>query len=70
MNKLALAVKRGDEAELLCRMLAESNIREEYVLQEDEDGCTVAVQSFAAAWNTKLMNGELVFIINMHKCSL
>ena len=47
-------------------MLAESNIREEYVLQEDEDGCTVAVQSFAAAWNmveTKLMNGELVFVL-------
>ena len=69
MNKLAVAVdKRGDEAELLCRMLAESNVREEYVLQEDEDGCTVAVQSFAAAWNmveTKLTNGELVFIIIM-----
>ena len=43
MNKLAVAVKRGDEAELLCRMLAESNVREEFVLQEDEDGCTVAV---------------------------
>ena len=52
MNNLAVAVKRGDEAELLCRMLAESNVRaEEYVLQEDKDGCTVAVQSFAAAWN-------------------
>ena len=69
MKKLAvaLAVKRsrGDEAELLCRMPAESNVREEHVLQEDEDGCTVAVQSFAAAWNmveTKLMNGELVIM--------
>ena len=67
MNKLAVAVKRGDEAELLCEMLAESDVRE-----EDEDGCTVAatVQSFAAAWNnmveTKLtMNGELVSIIIM-----
>ena len=68
MNNLAVAVKRGDEAELLCRILAESNVREEYVLQEDEDGCTVVVQSFAAAWNmveTKLMNGELIFIIIM-----
>ena len=68
MNKLAVAVKRGDEAELLCKMVAEINVREEYVLQEDEDGCTVAVQSFAAAWNmveTKLMNDELVFIIIM-----
>ena len=49
-------------------MLAESNVREEYVLQEDEDGYTVAVQFFAAAWSmveTKLMNGELVFIIIM-----
>ena len=66
MNMLAVAVKSSDEAELLCRMLAESNVREEYVLQEDEDGCTVAVQSFAAAWNmveTKLMNGELVFVL-------
>ena len=38
------------------------------VLQEDEDGCTVAFQSFAAAWNmvkSKPMNGELVFIIIM-----
>ena len=65
---MAVAVKRGDEAELLCKMAAEINVREEYVLQEDEDGCTVAVQSFAAAWNmveTKLMNGELVFVIIM-----
>ena len=47
-------------------MLAVSNVREEYVLQEDEDGCTVAIQSFAGAWNMvekKLTNGELVFII-------
>ena len=32
-----------------------------YVLQKDEDGCTVTVQSFATVWNmikTKLMNGE------------
>ena len=41
MNKLAVAVKRGDEAELLCKMVAEINVREEYVLQEDEDGCAV-----------------------------
>ena len=46
-------------------MLVESNVyvREENALQEDEDGCTVAVQSFAAAWNmveTKLINGKLV----------
>ena len=39
MNMLVVAVKRaGDEVELLCRMVAESNIREEYVLQKDEDG--------------------------------
>ena len=48
-------------------MVAESNVREEYILQEDEDGCTaVAVQSFAAAWNmveTKQMNGELIFTV-------
>ena len=53
-------------------MLADSNVREEYVLQEDEDGCTVAVQYFAGAWNmveTKLMNGELVFIIIMKSIS-
>ena len=71
MNKSAVAVKRGDKPEVLCRMLAESNVREEYVLQEDKDGCTLAVQSFAAAWNmaeTKLLNGELVFIIIMSVC--
>ena len=57
---MAVAVKRGDEAELLCRMLAESNIREEYVLQEDEDGCTVAVQYFTAAWNIIVVETKLI----------
>ena len=31
INKLAVAVKKGDEAELLCRMVSESNVREEYM---------------------------------------
>ena len=31
-----------------------------YILQEDEDGCTVAVQSFAAVWN--IVETELVFM--------
>ena len=67
INKLAEAVKRGDEAELLCRMVSESNVREEYnVLQEDENVCTVAVQSSTAVWNsveTKQMVNELLFIL-------
>ena len=41
-------------------MLAESNIREEYVLQEDEDGCTVAVQYFTAAWNIIVVETKLI----------
>ena len=64
MNKLVVAVKRaGDEAGLPCR-ITESNIREEYVLQKDEDG----EMSFAAVWNiveTKVMNGELVAIFSV-----
>ena len=67
LNNLAVAVKRGDEAEQPRRMLAEIKIREEqyYIGRRGWMYC-IAVRSFAAAWNvveTKLMNGELVFII-------
>ena len=39
-------------------MVAETNVREEYGIQEDDYGCTVTVQSFAAAWN--MVRTELI----------
>ena len=52
----------------LQNVVAKTNVREEYVLQKDVDGCTVTVLSFATVWNmikTKLMNGELIIIMSV-----